>query len=178
MTDTAAEHLDADVDAIRAANAAWARDHHDPAAPKVPERGLAVVTCMDARLDPLRSLGLAVGDAHVIRNAGALLTDDVVRSLVLSQYALATRTILVIAHTDCGLLGHDQEATADQVEAERGTRPPMPLGTIDSLAEEVARSVAALRDSALLAHVDDVHGFVHDVANGLLAPVAPGLAQD
>lgn len=173
MTDHAPTPTDdGDVDAIRAANAAWARDHHDPAAPKVPARGVAVLTCMDARLDPLRSLGLAVGDAHVLRNAGALLTDDALRSLVLSQYALGTRTILVVAHTDCGLLGHDQEATADLVEAERGTRPGMPLGTIESLSDEVARSVAALRDSPVLRHVDDVHGFVHDVTTGILAPVA------
>ncbi len=161
----------ADLDVLVAANARWADDDHDPSAAKTPSRSMAVVTCMDARLDPLRSLGLAVGEAHVLRNAGGIVTEDVERSLLLSQYALDTRTILVIGHTDCGLLGHDQEATRDQVEQERGTRPTMDLGSIASPAEGVAASVERLRSSPLLRDVDRVHGFVHDVATGLLEGV-------
>ncbi len=156
---------------VLAANADWAATDHDPEAPKVPSRALAVVTCMDARLDPLRSLGLAVGEAHVLRNAGALVTDDVERSLVLSQYALGTTTVLVVGHTDCGLLDHDEDATASQVEQERGTRPPMALGSVDSVAGGVRDGIERLRTSALLRHRDAIHGFVHDVGTGRLERV-------
>lgn len=160
-----------DLDDVVAANARWADDDHDPSSAKVPGRALAVVTCMDARLDPLRSLGLAVGEAHVVRNAGALVTDDVERSLLLSQYALGTRTILVIGHTDCGLLGHDEDATNALVEAERGTRPSFALGSIASSEDGVRAGVERLRTSPVLRHRDAVHGFVHDVATGHLTPV-------
>lgn len=157
---------------MMAANAAWADDAHDASAAKAPLRSLAVVTCMDARLDPLRSLGLDVGQAHVIRNAGALVTDDVERSLLLSQYALGTRTVLVIGHTDCGLLGHDEDATNDLVEEERGTRPSFTLGSIATSEDGVRDGVSRLRESPVLRHRDDVHGFVHDVATGRLTHVA------
>lgn len=160
-----------DPDDLLAANLAWADDAHAASAAKVPARALAVVTCMDARLDPLRSLGLGVGEAHVIRNAGAIVTDDVERSILLSQYALDTRSVLVIGHTDCGLLGHDEDATAARVEDERGARPSFALGTLTSSEDGVRVGVERLRTSPVLRHVDDVHGFVHDVATGRLTPV-------
>lgn len=153
---------------LAAANARWAERDHLAGVSKVPSRELAVVTCMDVRLDPLRSLGLDVGEAHVLRNAGALVTDDVERSLVLSQYALGTTAVVVIAHTDCGVQGHDQEATADLVEATRGTRPGVDLGSFDDPVEHVATAVQQLRDSSLLRHRGAINGAVHDVETGLL----------
>lgn len=157
---------------VRAANAAWAETLDPQALDKAPARQVAVVTCMDARIDALAVFGLRLGDAHVVRNAGALVTDDVERSLLLSQYALGTRTIIVAGHTRCGLLEHDEEATNATIEAERGRRPTFPLGTISSGEEGVRRGVRRLRQSPYLRHTDDVHGFVYDVDTGLLEPVA------
>lgn len=156
---------------VRAANAAWAESLDADALDKAPARQVAVVTCMDARIDALSVFGLRLGDAHIVRNAGALVTDDVERSLLLSQYALGTRTIIVAGHTRCGVLGHDEEATNATIEAERGRRPTFPLGSIPSAEEGVRRAVRRLRQSPYLRHTDDVHGFVYDVDTGLLEPV-------
>ena len=156
---------------VRAGNADWA-DALDPdAVPKTPRRRVAVVTCMDARIDGLAVFGLDVGDAHVIRNAGAIVTDDVERSVLLSQYALGTRTVIVAGHTDCGLLGHDEEATCRMVEHERGRRPTWPLYSIDTPEGNVRAGVRRLRQSPYLHHTDDVHGYVYDVATGRLEAV-------
>lgn len=162
------------LDRIRAANAEHAAGFDPDAAPKVPSARLAVVTCMDARVDPAAMLGLDLGEAHVIRNGGGIVTDDAERSVLLSQYALGTRTVLVVGHTDCGLLGHDEEATRELVERERGRRPTYPLLTIPTAEAGVAASVRRLRQSPYLHHVDDVHGFVYDVATGRLAEVEAG----
>lgn len=158
---------------IRGANAAHARTLDPDAIAKAPTRRLAVVTCMDARIDPASVFGIDPGDAHVIRNAGAIVTDDVERSLLLSQYALGTRTIVLAGHTDCGLLGHDEEATHQLVERERGRRPTWPLGTIADAESGVRDGLRRLRQSPYLHHVEDVHGFVYDVATGELTPVVP-----
>lgn len=156
---------------VRAGNADWA-DALDPdALPKTPRRRVAVVTCMDARIDGLAVFGLDVGDAHVIRNAGAIVTDDVERSVLLSQYALGTQAVIVAGHTDCGLLGHDEEATCRMVEQERGRRPTWPLYSIGTPGGNVRDGVRRLRQSPYLHHTDEVHGFVYDVATGRLEPV-------
>lgn len=156
---------------IRNGNAAFAAGFDPHVLAKEPARRVAVVTCMDARIDAHAVFALDVGDAHVVRNAGAVVTDDVERSLLLSQYALGTRTIVVAGHTDCGLLGHDEEATCQLVEAERGRRPTYPLGSISSPEEGVRRSVRRLRQSPYLHHTDEVHGFVYDVDTGRLQVV-------
>lgn len=134
-----------------------------------PARRLAIVACMDARVLPGSLLGLGAGDAHVIRNAGGIVTDDVIRSLLLSQVALGTREVMVIQHTRCGLEGLDEEELVARVEAERGRPPPFPLGGFDDVAASVASSVARLRAEPLLEGV--VRGFVYRVDTGRLEEV-------
>lgn len=155
---------------VRAGNAAWAEALDPHSLATAPARQAALVTCMDARIDALAVFGFRLGDAHIVRNAGAVVTDDVERSLLLSQYAMGTRTIIVAGHTDCGLLGHDEDATNAAIESERGRRPTFALGSIPSAEEGVRRSVRRLRQSPYLRHTDDVHGFVYDVDSGRLAP--------
>lgn len=156
---------------VRAGNAAWAESLDPHELVTAPARQAAVVTCMDSRIDALAVFGLRLGDAHIVRNAGAVVTDDVERSLLLSQYALGTRAIIVAGHTKCGLLHHDEEATNATIESERGRRPTFSLGSLPSAEEGVRRSVRRLRQSPYLRHTDDVHGFVYDVDTGLLEPM-------
>lgn len=156
---------------VKEGNEAWAAALEPHALTKEPRRRVALVTCMDARIDALAVFGFQPGDAHIIRNAGAVVTDDVERSVLLSQYALGTHTVLVAGHTDCGLLGHDEEATRRLVEQERGRRPTYPLGSITSAESGVRSSVRRLRQSPYLHHTDDVHGFVYDVHTGRLTAV-------
>ena len=159
------------IDQVLDANARHAERVNHGAIEKTPTRRLAVVTCMDARIDPASVFGIEPGEAHVIRNAGAIVTDDVERSILLSQYALGTETVILAGHTDCGLLGHDEEATRQLVEGERGRRPTYPLGTIADVEEGVRDGVRRLRQSPYLHHVDEVHGFVYEVETGRLRPV-------
>ena len=159
------------LDQVHAANARHAERVNHAAIAKSPTRRVAIVTCMDARIDPASVFGLAPGEAHVIRNAGALVTDDVERSVLLSQYALGTRTVILAGHTDCGLLGHDEEATRQLVEQERGRRPTYPLGSLADVEDGVRDGVRRLRQSPYLHHTDDVHGYVYDVGTGRLTAV-------
>lgn len=147
----------------------------DPAAAgraKVPRRKAAVVTCMDARLDVLGRLGLDLGDAHVIRNAGALVTDDVVRSLTLSQRVLDTTEVLVVGHTDCGLEGLDDDAFLAALADDAGVRPPWRPGGFEAVAQAVADAVDTLAACPFLPARHSISGFVYDVADGTLAEVA------
>ncbi|HSJ73930.1 MAG TPA: carbonic anhydrase [Miltoncostaeaceae bacterium] len=137
-----------------------------------PRRGLAILTCMDARIDPLALLGLALGDAHVVRNAGGIVDEGAVRSLVISQRRLATREVLVLQHTGCGLLGLDDEALAREVEADSGAPPAWAGGGFADLDESVRRSVAALRAEPALPRRDGVRGAVVDLATGTVRDVA------
>jgi len=137
-----------------------------------PRRGLAILTCMDARIDPLALLGLAVGDAHVIRNAGGIVDDGAVRSLVISQRTLATSAVLVLQHTGCGVLGLDDEALAREIEADSGVRPAWAGGGFADLDESVRRSVEALRAEPALPRRDRVRGAVVDLATGEVREVA------
>ena len=161
------------IDQVLEANAAHAAGLDPDAIAKQPTRRVAIVTCMDARIDPSSVFGIAPGDAHVIRNAGAIVTDDVERSILLSQYALGTRTVILAGHTDCGLLGHDEEATNRIVETERGRRPTWPLYSIADAESGVRDGLRRLAQSPWLHHVEDVHGFVYDVATGRLTHVVP-----
>ena len=140
--------------------------------PLPPARKLAVVACMDARLDPHRVLGLEDGDAHVIRNAGAVISDDVIRSLVISQRLLGTREIVIIQHTDCGMLTFRDDAVKDEIEADTGLRPAFALEAFKDLEQNVRQSMARIRVSPFIPHKDLIHGFIYDCATGRINEVA------
>ena len=151
-------------DEILGANERYAADFAKADLPMPPGRRFAVVTCMDARLDPARFLGLEEGDAHVIRNAGGLVTDDALRSLVISHNLLGIEEVFVIAHTDCGMLTFRNEDLQQQL----GTAIDfLPFGDLD---ESVRESVRKVRESLLVP--DAVSGFVYDVRSGRLRDVA------
>jgi carbonic anhydrase len=164
------------IDALLAANDRFAvsfdatRAGCDISSPR-PTRHTAVVTCMDARIDLFAALGLALGEVHVIRNAGGIATDDVLRSLVLSQRKLGTREILLAQHTDCGLHGLDDGALLDEIEADSGERPPFVFGGFVDLDASVRSSLARVRAATFVPHRDAVRGFVYDVATGRLREV-------
>jgi carbonic anhydrase len=139
-----------------------------------PRRRTAVVTCMDSRINLFAALGLETGDSHIIRNAGGVVTDDVIRSLVISQRMLGTREIVVILHTGCGMLGFRDEELSDEVERETGVRPHFAFEAFNDLDEAAHESVVRLRSSPLLRHRGAVRGFVYDVETGRLREVASG----
>jgi carbonic anhydrase len=143
---------------------------HD-APPPIPSRRLAILACMDTRLDPLRALDLEVGDAHVIRNAGGVATDDAVRSLALSQHMLGTQEIIVMGHTDCGLSKTTDDEFADRLEAHAGERPAWRALAFADLEDAVRTSVEKLRASPFLPHRDAVRGCVWEVETGRLRDV-------
>ena len=128
---------------------------------------------MDARIDPLALLGLAPGDAHVIRNAGGIVDEGAVRSLAISQRVLGTREVLVVQHTRCGMIGLDDEAFARELERDRGSRPGWSAGGFPDLDESVRATVAAFRREAALPHRDRVRGAVLDLDDGALREVVP-----
>jgi carbonic anhydrase len=136
-----------------------------------PRRPVAVVACMDARLRVGGLLGLEAGDAHVIRNAGGVVTDDVIRSLLLSQRLLGTREIMLIQHTDCGMLTFKDDDLKAQIEADVGIRPPFSLEAFADLEANVRHSISRLEASPFLPHRNVVRGFVYDVTTGRLREV-------
>lgn len=159
------------IDEALSQNAAYASAFDKGAVPLPPARRLAVVACMDARLHVSEILGLEVGDAHVIRNAGGVVTDDAIRSLTISQRLLGTTAIILIHHTDCGMLTfHDDDVKA-QIEAEVGIRPSFALEAFPDLDGDVRQSIARIQASPFLPHKDDVRGFVYDVHSGRLHEV-------
>jgi carbonic anhydrase len=140
--------------------------------PMPPAAQVAVVACMDARLNVYGVLGLREGDAHVIRNAGGVVTDDVIRSLTISQRLLGTREVILVHHTDCGMLTFkDDDAKAD-IEAETGLRPPFALEAFPDLEQDVRQSIARIKASPFVPRKDAVRGFVYDVRTGKLQEVA------
>jgi carbonic anhydrase len=140
--------------------------------PRPPARRLAIVTCMDARISLDVLLGLESGDAHVIRNAGGIVTEHELRALAISQRKMGTREVVVIHHTDCGAFGFSDEAFRDELEAETGVRPMWTDLGFDDLEESVRNSVAAIRQNPFLPHTESVRGFVYDVKTGVLTEVA------
>jgi len=136
--------------------------------PAPPSLRLAILTCMDARLDVHRALGLKEGDAHVIRNAGGLLTDDAVRSLAISQRLLGTEEIMVIRHTNCGMLGLDDEQLTVEIERDAGTRPPWRPGGFDDLQAGLREALDALRRCPFIPRREAIRGFIYDVRSGRL----------
>jgi carbonic anhydrase len=139
--------------------------------PIQPARRLAVVACMDSRMDIFAILGLEVGEAHVIRNAGGVITDDGIRSLVISQRLLATQEIVLIHHSDCGLLKVTDEEFADRLEAETGARPEWRAHAFRDAGEDVRESIARILDSPFIASKESVRGFVFDDRTGHLREV-------
>ncbi len=159
----------AEYEQMLAANEEWARDFVG-GLPVAPARQVAVVACMDARMPVLDLLGLQVGDAHVIRNAGGVVTEDTIRSLAISQHVLGTREVVLVHHTDCGMGKADDAAVADLVERATGVRPPWPVRTFADVDDDVRESVRLLRESPFVLS-DQVRGTVWDVATGRLREV-------
>ena len=147
---------------------------HKPAAEQGPQPRLrtAVLTCMDARIDPVSLFGLGRGDAHVIRNAGARATPDVLRSLALSQAILGTREVLVLGHTGCGLFERSEAELAEAIRSKSGHRPGMDMGAFHDLDQAVFETVEELRQCPFLAYRDGIHGFVYELDAGSVRPVA------
>ena len=136
-----------------------------------PKRNLAVVACMDSRMDIFQMLGLDHGDAHIIRNAGGVVTDDVIRSLVMSQRRLNTREIVLIHHTNCGLENLDETAFYDDLIQESGLKPWWSVESFKDPYTDVRQSIGRLLHSPFIAHKDHIRGFVYDVADGRLHEV-------
>jgi carbonic anhydrase len=139
--------------------------------PIPPAKKVAVVACMDARLVPTRLLGLEEGDAHVIRNAGGLVTDQEIRSLSISQTLLGTEEIVLIHHTDCGMLSFTDDQLKDQIEESTGQRPDWEPGAFADLEEDVRSAIRRIKDSPFVPKKDAIRGFVYEVETGRLREV-------
>ena len=160
------------IDKVLARNADFARDFVPVKAGPSPALKLAVVTCMDVRLNVEEALGLQRGDAHVIRNAGAAITQDTIRSLIVSQFRFNTREIMLIKHTQCGMHRLDEEALKDQVERITGVRPDFAMERAASAESALRESARRIRECPLLRFKDQVRGFVYDVDTGVLTEVS------
>jgi len=158
------------IDDLLARNRQYAHEFPGPAA-LPPALRLAVVACMDSRLDVHSALGLAVGDAHVIRNAGGVVSDDVIRSLVISQRLLGTREIILVHHTDCGMVKFTEDGLKAEIERDTGIRPPWSMEAFTDLDADVVQSIARLKASPFVPHTDKIRGFVFDIETGLLREV-------
>jgi len=159
-------------DQLLESNADYAAEFTKGELPLPPARRVAVVACMDARLDPARVLGLEEGDAHVIRNAGGVVTDDVLRSLTISQRLLGTEEIVLVHHSDCGMLTFSDDDLATSIADEVGHRPAFRFAAFPDLDRDVRESIARIRASAFIPRTDQVRGFVYDVRSGALREVS------
>jgi carbonic anhydrase len=159
------------IDVFLSNNEQYAKAFEGPL-PMPPSKRVAVVACMDARLDVYRVLGLGEGEAHVIRNAGGIVDDGTLRSLIISQYLLGTREIILIHHTDCGMLTFTDDALRARVKQEIGFAPAFTFGAFADPAEDVRSAKRRLLSDPYLQHRDAIRGFVFDVATGKLNPVA------
>lgn len=164
-------------DRLVEANERYASAFADPGMDARPVLNVAVVACMDARLDLHEALGLRLGDCHTIRNAGGVVTDDIVRSLTISQRALGTRSVVLIHHTGCGMLNLT-ENFRHELELEVGQRPSWAVEAFPDLDQDVRQSMERVRTSPFLLHTDDVRGFVFDVRTGLLREIDPEIAPE
>jgi carbonic anhydrase len=157
-------------DDLLANNEAYAAGFSGPL-PMPPANHVAVVACMDARLNVYALLGLAEGEAHVIRNAGGVVTDDEIRSLAISQRLLGTQEIVLIHHTDCGMLTFTDDEFKASILAEVGIKPEWAAEAFDDLDGDVRQSIARIKASPFIPHTDQVRGFVFDVSSGRLREV-------
>jgi carbonic anhydrase len=139
--------------------------------PLPPAKRVAIVACMDARLNPHALLGLSEGDAHVIRNAGGVVTDDEIRSLSISQRLLGTEEIMLVHHTDCGMLTFSDDEFRRQVQEETGIKPEWAAEAFDDLEEDIHQSIARIKASPFIPKKDQIRGFVYDVETGRLHEV-------
>ncbi len=151
--------------------AGYAEEFDKGALPLPPARRVAVVACMDARLNPYALLGLSEGDAHVIRNAGGVITDDEIRSLAISQRLLGTEEIMLIHHTDCGMLTFSDDDFRRQVQHETGIKPEWAAEAFEDLEEDVRQSVARIKASPFIPNKENVRGFVYEIETGRLREV-------
>ena len=153
-------------------NEQYAESFDKGSLPLPPALHMAVVACMDARLDTHKLLGLEEGDAHVIRNAGGVVSDDVLRSLVISQRLLGTREIVLIHHTDCGMLTFRDDDVKDSILADTGLRPSFALEAFGNLEDDVRQSIARIQANPFVPVKDQIRGFVYDCATGRLNEVS------
>jgi carbonic anhydrase len=153
-------------------NAAYAESFEEGDLQLPPARGVAVVACMDARLDVHKILGLKEGDAHVIRNAGGVITDDEIRSLTISQRLLGTREIILIHHTDCGMLTFSDDELKAQIHEDVGLKPHFSMESFLDLEEDVQQSIARIQASPFIPHKQSVRGFIYEVETGRLREVS------
>src|ERR687896_463141 len=152
-------------------NEAYAESFEKGDLPLPPARGVAVVACMDARLDVHKIFGLEEGDAHVIRNAGGVITDDEIRSLAISQRLLGTSEIILIHHTDCGMLTFTDDELKAQIQEDVGVKPHFSMESFSDLEEDVRQSIQRIQTSPFVPHKDSVRGFVYEVETGRLREV-------
>lgn len=159
------------IDEFLSNNAAYADSFSKGSLPMPPAKQIAVVACMDARLETGVLLGLQEGDAHVIRNAGGVVTDDVIRSLTISQRLLGTREIMLIHHTDCGMLTFRDDEQKEAIRQDTGIRPPFALEAFPDVDDDVRQSLERIRATPFVPHRDNVRGFVYEVETGKLREV-------
>ena len=157
-------------DDLLANNAEYAASFSGPL-PMPPGKGVAVLACMDARLDVYRLLGLQEGEAHVIRNAGGVVTDDAIRSLTISQRLLGTTEVVLIHHTDCGMLTFTDDAFKADIQSDTGIKPHWSAEAFSDLEQDVRQSIARIKTSPFVPNKDSVRGFVFDVGTGKLTEV-------
>ena len=160
-----------ETDRLVANNQQYATSFSGPL-PMPPSSGVAVVACMDARLNVYGILGLGLGEAHVIRNAGGVVTDDEIRSLAISQRLLGTREIVLIHHTDCGMLTFTDDDFKAAIQQDTGIKPPWAAESFADLDADVRQSIARIKASPFVPHTDAIRGFVFDVATGQLNEVS------
>jgi carbonic anhydrase len=158
-------------DEFLAANQRYAESFTKGDKPLPPAKQVAVVACMDARIETGRLLGLEEGDAHVIRNAGGVVTDDVIRSLAISQRLLGTTEIVLIHHTDCGMLTFKDDDVKAEIEKDTGLRPQFALEAFPDLRNDIRQSVRRIKASPFIPHTDSIRGFIYDVESGRLNEV-------
>lgn len=159
------------IDAYLERNGRYAASFSKGDLPIPPTQQIAVVACMDARLETGALLGLEEGEAHVIRNAGGVVTDDVIRSITISQRLLGTREVMLIHHTDCGMQKFTDDELKNAIQKDTGIRPPFAMETFPDLDDDVRQSIARVKASPFVVHKDAVRGFVYEVDTGRLREV-------
>lgn len=159
------------IDEFLSNNQTYANKFSKGSLPMPPAKRIAAVVCMDARLETGALLGLAEGDAHVIRNAGGVVTDDVIRSLTISQRLLGTREVMLIHHTDCGMLTFTDADLKQQILDDTGVSPPFDMEAFTDVDGDVRQSIDRVKTSAFIPYTDQVRGFVYEVESGQLREV-------
>ena len=159
------------IDELLTNNETYAEAFNKGDLPMPPSKPVAVVACMDARLHIPAMLGVKEGDVHVVRNAGGVVSDDVVRSLIISQRLLGTEEIMLIHHTDCGMLTFKDDELREQLQEEVGIKPPFPMESFSDLERDVRQSIARIKESPFIKHKDWVRGFIYEVESGRLREV-------